>query len=169
MPAKELALRYLAIDLGDRRTGFAVGDDVTGLVQPAGATETPIEHAGGMSLEREIERAIDDYLNRGDELVFGLPINMDGSEGVRAKRVRAMAERVASRTGRRVHFQDERLTSADADWQMARTGLTHGQKKTRRDALAAATILRDFLAAQRRPAPPAFDNPDDDPSGANER
>lgn len=126
---------------------------MTGLVQPAGATETPIEHAGGMSLEREIERAIDNYLNRGDELVFGLPINMDGSEGVRAKRVRAVADRVASRTGRKVHFQDERLTSADADWQMARTGLTHGQKKTRRDALAAAAILRDFLGSRSNTPP----------------
>ncbi|TVQ63154.1 MAG: Holliday junction resolvase RuvX [Phycisphaerales bacterium] len=158
----ETLLRYLAIDLGDRRTGFAVGDDVTGLVQPAGATETPIEHAGGMSLEREIERAIEEYLNRGDELVFGLPINMDGSEGVRAKRVRAMADRVASRTGRRVHFQDERLTTADADWQMARTGMTHGQKKTRRDAIAAATILRDFLTALHNPAEPFSDDDEGD-------
>ncbi|MCH7792341.1 MAG: Holliday junction resolvase RuvX, partial [Planctomycetes bacterium] len=51
----------------------------------------------------------------------------------------------ARHTGRRVHLHDERLTSVDADWAMAGSGLTHGQKKSRRDALAAAAILRSFL------------------------
>ena len=48
-------------------------------------------------------------------------------------------------TGRVVHFHDERLSSVEADWKMARSGLTHGQKKARRDALAAAAILQAFL------------------------
>jgi putative Holliday junction resolvase len=70
---------------------------------------------------------------------------MDGTEGPRAKSVRVFAERVAKATGRVVHFHDERLSSVEADWKMARSGLTHGQKKARRDALAAAAILQDFL------------------------
>lgn len=45
----------------------------------------------------------------------------------------------------RIELQDERLSSADADDAMARTGYTHGQKKARRDALAAATILQRYL------------------------
>jgi len=73
---------------------------------------------------------------------------MDGTEGARAKLVRAFAARIAGRTGRAVHFQDERLTTAAADWSMARTGMTRQQKKDRRDAIAAATMLQDFLNAR---------------------
>ena len=43
-------------------------------------------------------------------------------------------KRVSERSGREVRFQDERLSSVDADWRMARSGLTHKQKKERRDA-----------------------------------
>ena len=81
------------------------------------------------------------------ELVLGLPMNMDGTEGKAATKARAFGAALTQRTGRAVHFQDERLTSADADWSMARSGMTHKEKKQRRDALAAAAILRDFLGA----------------------
>lgn len=81
----------------------------------------------------------------GGEIVVGLPLNMDGSEGPRAKLVQAFAQRLAGASARRVHLHDERLSSVEADKRMARTGLTHGQKKKRRDALAAAAILRSFL------------------------
>ena len=47
-----------------------------------------------------------------------------------------------------VHFQDERLTSFDADQRMARSGRTHAQKKAIRDALAACALLEDFLASR---------------------
>lgn len=70
---------------------------------------------------------------------------MDGSEGQRAKLVRAWADRIAARTGWPVELFDERLTSSAADAKMARSGLTHKQKKERRDAIAAAAILQGFL------------------------
>ncbi len=134
-------MRYLAVDLGDKRTGLAVGDDVTGLVSPAGMIEKPIEP--GEELLAGIEAAIEEF--GPDELVLGLPLNMDDTEGPRAKLVRRFAARVAERAGLEIRFQDERLTSAEADWSMARSGMTRGQKKNRRDALAAAAILRDYL------------------------
>jgi putative Holliday junction resolvase len=137
--------RYLSIDLGDKRTGIAVGDDVTRLVSPVGLIELPIDRDGGNALLDAIAGACEEHLNRGDELVVGLPINMDGTEGPRALLVRQWVVRIAERTGRKVHACDERETSEEADEQMARTGLTHGQKKQRRDALAAAAILRRFL------------------------
>jgi putative Holliday junction resolvase len=59
--------------------------------------------------------------------------------------VRAFAARVEAATRLAVHFQDERLSSDAADTTMARSGLTHKQKKERRDALAAAAILQGFL------------------------
>ena len=144
-------MRYLCIDLGDKRTGLALGDAITRIVSPLDVLEVPIDQRGGEALLDAIAAAIRDHLGDSPyakgELVVGLPLNMDGSEGPRAKLVRAFADRLAQRCPRPLHFQDERLSSADADWHMARSGLTHKQKKLRRDALAAAAILRDYLAA----------------------
>jgi putative Holliday junction resolvase len=141
-------MRYLAVDLGDARTGLAVGDAITRIVSPLEVVECPTALCNGEALLDLIAAAIDRAVSPRSpcELVVGLPLNMDDSEGPRAKIVRAFAAKLAARTKRAVHFQDERLTSSDADWSMARSGMTRKQKKERRDALAAAAILRDFLA-----------------------
>ena len=146
-------MRFIAIDLGDARTGLAIGDAITRVVSPMDVIECSASLCGGEALLDLVQRAIDAAVSprAACELVVGLPMNMDGTEGPRAKLVRAWAERLASRTGRRVHLQDERLTSSEADWSMARSGLTRKQKKERRDALAAAAILRDFLSGLASP------------------
>jgi len=147
-------VRYLCIDLGDKRTGLAVGDDRARLVMPVGVIEAPISADGGAELLAAIVRAVEEHLGkvRGagaplntGELVIGLPLNMDGTEGPRAAGVRTFGARVAAATGRPVRFYDERLSTAAADWSMARSGLTRDQKKSKRDALAAAAILTEFL------------------------
>ena len=180
-------MRYLGVDLGDKRTGLAVGDDVTGLVSPAETLEVPIGVDDGEALLCAIVAAADRLLGAapaggrgrvvseddevdtpaggsaqrrdvgwgkvvwgGGGIVVGLPLNMDDSEGPRAKLVRVFAERLASASGRAVHVFDERLTSHAADASMARSGLTHKQKKARRDAIAAAAILNDFLVNRKR-------------------
>lgn len=147
-------MRYLAVDLGDKRTGLAVGDTIVGIASPVDLIEVPITERYGESLLDAIDKAIDKHVSRrggGADLVIGLPINMDGTEGPRAKLVRAFASRIAVRTGMTIHYQDERLSSATADKNMARTGLTHKQKKARRDALAAAAFLQAFLDSRRSP------------------
>lgn len=135
------SMRYLAIDLGDKRTGLAVGDDEVRIASPLAVIERPVSPGDALldDLRREIES------HKPDTLVIGLPLNMDGTEGPRAKLVREFAARLAERSGLPVRFHDERLTSDAADWQMSGSGLTRGGKKARRDALAAAAILRDFL------------------------
>ncbi len=140
-------MRYLCIDLGDRRTGFASGDDVVGIVQPlsvAQASTTEAQLAAALAM-------IEEY---GPQcVVIGLPYNMDGSEGPRALLVRAFAEALASRLPRfpriTLAFQDERLSSFDAETRLNRTGRTHGEKKNLRDALAACAILEDHLRARQ--------------------
>ena len=135
-------MRYLAIDLGGKRTGLAVGDDETGVVTPMRVVELP----RGEALLAAIVAAIE--AQAPDEYVLGLPLNMDGTEGAAVKVVREFGETLGERTGRPVHYQDERLTSYAADQQMARSGKTHKQKKRIRDPLAAAEILRDFLGTE---------------------
>lgn len=143
-------VRYVCIDLGDKRTGIAVGDSILRLASPLDVLEVPISERAGNALLDAIGRAILDHLSPTSpgEIVFGLPLNMDGTEGPRSKLVRDFAARLGPRLqpARDIRFHDERLSSVQADWTMAQSGMTHKQKKTRRDALAAAAILTDYLS-----------------------
>lgn len=147
--------RYIAVDLGDRRTGLAVADSQTRMAAPWTVLEVPIEHEGGQKLIHEIERAIlRDYPGtRALELVVGLPLHLDGRESERSRLARAFAARLGKHMDRLVHLADERLTSQQADWAMGGSGLTHLQKKRRRDAIAAAALLQGFLDRSISPEP----------------
>ena len=132
-------MRFLCIDPGDRRTGFALGDDVTRIATPLEVVTTSSDALRLAAILRVIEA------NDPGELVIGLPLNMDGSEGPQARKTRTLAQQIEQQTGLPVHLFDERLTSYAAESQLSELDLTHGGKKARRDALAAAVILRDFL------------------------
>ncbi len=142
-------MRILCIDLGDKRTGLAVGDTEVRIASPLEVVELPMKTGApgppGDALLNAI--AFKAQEQSAAMLLVGLPLNMDDTEGPRAELVRAFGERLAQRVGLPVQYQDERLTSADADWSMSQSRLTRGQKKKRRDALAAAAILRDYLEA----------------------
>ena len=138
-----IGMRYVSFDLGDKRTGVAAGDDVTGIVTPLQVIE--ILRAGPAHDRLLGAMLVIIQSQKPDAIVFGLPLNMDGTEGTPAKVARQVGEALAKRSSLPVHFQDERLTSYAADQAMAQTGRTHKQKKQLRDALAAAEILRDFL------------------------
>ena len=132
-------VRYLAIDLGEKRTGLAIGDDETGIATPLEVIDTSDDE---QRLSR-IAQAIEDH--HPDALIVGLPLNMDASEGPASGKIRDWAQKQNQRFGLPIHLVDERLTSHEADSQMNRSGLTRQKKKKRRDALAAAVILRDYL------------------------
>ncbi len=146
--------RLIAIDLGDKRTGLALGDTITRIASPAGLIETAITERDGEALLDALDRAVTELVGTSPaRLIIGLPINMDGTEGPRAKLVRAFGARLAGRLAagsagrpaREIVFHDERRSSMAADERMAQTGLTHKQKKQRRDAIAAAAILQSYL------------------------
>ena len=79
-----------------------------------------------------------------DELLAGLPLNMDGSEGPQAKSARKYAERLRRRLDVPLRFQDERLTSFVADQILSRRA-TQKARRQPNDAIAAAAILQSFL------------------------
>ncbi|MFO0782159.1 MAG: Holliday junction resolvase RuvX [Phycisphaerales bacterium] len=74
------AKRYLAIDLGERRTGLAGADSVLRTAQPLEVLQVP----AGPALLDALARAVKEH--GPDELVLGLPLNMDGTEGAAAAR-----------------------------------------------------------------------------------
>jgi len=132
-------MRYLAVDLGDKRTGLAIGDDELRIAHPVCVLEVSI----GQRLIDEIVKSIHDQ--EADALVIGLPLNMDGSSGSRAEITKTFANQLLAVMNVPIHFQDERLTSVAAQERLDQSGKTHKQKKKIRDALAAAEILNDFL------------------------
>lgn len=142
-------MRYLAIDYGDKRTGLAISDDNATLAGPHSVIETE----NPLYLAECIARLVD--TEAIDALVLGLPLNMDDTEGPRAKGVRAFAEKVAVLVSVPIHFQDERLSSFEAESLFPPGEMTRRQKKKRRDALAAAVFLQSFLDERRAAEPPS--------------
>ena len=132
-------MRYLAIDHGQKRTGLAVSDASETLVSPHSVIETQNED----ELLKRIISVVDE--EKIEAVVIGLPFNMDGSEGPRAKKVRAFAKLLADRLRIPILFHDERLSSFEAEQLMVGMELTRKKKKKRLDAIAAAEILKGFL------------------------
>ena len=134
-------MRFLCIDLGDKRSGLAVCDSDETIASPLGVVE------GCKDLHNQIIKAIQQQ--QAEALVFGLPLNMDGSEGDRAAIVRKFAAELAEKIEIPIFFQDERLSSYSARERLSQTGLTHKKKKNRIDAIAAAEILKEFIAGRK--------------------
>lgn len=126
-------MRYLALDVGDRTIGLAVGDDTFDLVRPL-RTLRRRGIAADLDSLREIVVKEDVAA-----LVIGLPLTLRGETGHQATRVRAFAESARS-LGLPLELLDERFTTAEA----ARRGAED------LDAGAATVLLEDFFAGRRR-------------------
>jgi putative Holliday junction resolvase len=134
-------MRYLAIDYGARRTGLAVSDADEKIASPLTILD------GQQNLIERIA-AIAEEQNAG-AVVVGLPLNMDGSRGFQSKRVLNFAGRLKKRLHVPLYLQDERLSSFDADEKLSAAQFSKKEKQRRRDAVAAARILQDFLEQKR--------------------
>ena len=132
----------LAIDHGNRRTGFAVADPLRIVTQPLDRFEGDqradlLDHIADMLEERDV-----------DVFVIGLPFNMDGSEGPRAAEVRAFGQELKQRFPRiAVAYQDERLSTKAAEELLREQGITGEARKRYRDSASAMVILRDWIEA----------------------
>ncbi len=130
-------MRYLAIDYGIKRTGLAACDESEMIATPMGVLE------GQKKLVSDIAEIIE---QEGIEAVlFGLPLNMDGTEGRQTRIVRKFAEKLGKVIELPIHFHDERLSSFEAGRKLSGLSLTRKKKKKLIDSVAAAKILQSFL------------------------
>lgn len=137
-------MRVLALDIGDKRIGVAVSDAAGSVASPLVVLQTAAVLSGG----RELHRLLDDY--EVEEIVIGLPLSLDGTEGPQARHVRALAARLEpALAGRPVSFFDERLSSGQAKRSMAESGATEREMRGAVDKVAAALFLQAFLDARR--------------------
>jgi len=137
--------RIAGLDVGERRIGVAVSDATATLARPVGVVTTAgLDRDAVTRVEAELVR-----LSAGDEpvelLVVGLPRRLDGSRGPLTSRIEAFAARLAPRVAVPIVFQDERLSSHEAEARLALRVRDWRARKARLDAAAAAVILQDYL------------------------
>lgn len=142
--------RILAIDYGRRRIGLAISDERGIIARPLGTLER--------TNRRNDLRRLGEIIRRHEVrlIVVGFPIRLDGEAGEMAEEAASFASRVEKTLGVRVERFDERLTSREAEELMAKElgrRKRRGAGKKREgaagvDAVAAAVILRDYLASR---------------------
>jgi len=132
-------LRIMALDLGDRRIGVAVSDELGWTAQGIGVVE---RHRDGRELE-EIERLVRE--REVSEIVVGLPRNMDGSIGPRGEICIAFAEMLRGKLQLPVHLWDERLTTVAAERTLLEADVSRRKRRQVVDKLAATLILQHYL------------------------
>lgn len=136
--------RVLALDLGDRRIGIAMSDLMKII---AGGSETYVRQDEARDIEY-IAKLIDD--NLVDEVVIGLPINMDGTEGDRVAKSYAFGELLKTKTSATIKYQDERLTTVTAERMLIEADVRRDKRKTVIDKVAATIILQNYLDKTNR-------------------
>ncbi len=138
-------MRKIAFDLGDVRIGIATSD-IMGII------------AGGEETYRREKDNVDkdiDYLIKYakykccDGIVIGLPLNMDGSIGPRAEMAKEWGKIIEERSGVKVYYQDERLTTVVAEKVLISGNVRRENRKKVVDKLAATLILQAFLDSHR--------------------
>lgn len=143
-------MRALGLDVGERRIGVALCDELGILAGPL--TTVPVPRRGRGQELQELARIARE---RGVErVVVGLPTSLNGTEGPQAKAVRAFAERLAPLLDVPIDFWDERYTTAQAERTMIERGLKREARRARIDAAAAAIMLQDYLDSRRPRRPP---------------
>ncbi|MEX2426108.1 MAG: Holliday junction resolvase RuvX [Thermomicrobiaceae bacterium] len=133
--------RRVALDVGGRRVGLAVSDELSMVASPVRAVD--IKHEGIAGLARII-MTYDPV-----EVVVGLPTGMSGFEGPQARETRDFAARLAEHVPVPISYWDERLTTFAADQALVESGYRAQRRKKMVDAVAASLILQSYLDSKR--------------------
>jgi len=140
MTARREFERIMGLDVGGKRTGVAISDEL-------GITANPICYVSRGDNDRDDFRTI--ILRYGvTRLVAGLPSSLSGKEGPQAAEVRIYAEALADDLDLPLNYWDERLTSAMAERALVDSGAKKSKRKEQIDAVAAAIMLQNYLDAQ---------------------
>lgn len=140
--------RILGLDVGDIRIGVAVSDAL-GMTAQAVAT---IQRKGLEQDLKGLKALCDEYGAR--RVVIGYPLNMDGSIGPQAEKIRIFANALTSRLELPSVLWDERLTTAEARKVLISGGMRREKRKDVIDQVAAILILQSYLDAQSLLDPP---------------
>ena len=129
----------LAVDLGTKRTGFALSDpqEKMAVALPTLVDVTAVDVA---DLVQE---------QRVGEVVVGLPLNMDGTTGPSARRTLDFIEELRMHVDVPVVPWDERLSTVEGESRLREAGLDRKDRRKRADTAAAIVILESYLRRKR--------------------
>jgi len=132
-------MRILGLDLGRKRIGVAMSDPMAIVAQGVKSI-----------IVQDEARAIDEICafikeNEVEEIVVGLPLNMDGSESQIAKEAALFAEKLKAKSGVPIKMWDERLTSLQIEKDLIFMDVSRAKRKKINDMLAAQIILQNYL------------------------
>lgn len=134
----------MGIDYGDARTGLAVSDELQMIASPlktlrSQSMRKDIDYVARLALEYSVCL-----------IVIGLPLNMDGSEGARASKTRAFGRVLERVSGIAVIYQDERLTSVEAEEILKEGNVRREKRRELIDSMAARLILQSYLDSNKK-------------------
>lgn len=137
-------MRWLGLDYGERTIGVAVSDEF-------GWTAQGVEVIRRRNDEADLTRLSELIQTHGiDEIVVGLPRNMNGTIGARGEQCAAFAERLRHHFRKPVHLWDERLTTVAAERTLVAADVSRKKRKQVVDKLAAGLILQGYLDSIRK-------------------
>ena len=133
--------RLLAIDPGKVRLGLAISDADRRIASPLTTYTRRDPKQDALFFKKIFE---DEEVG---QIVIGLPVHLNGSEGEQAKAARKFGVWLQAATGLPCVFYDERYTTSEAESSLWNAGLTHKKRKERRDRVAAQILLQAYLDA----------------------
>lgn len=137
--------RYLALDVGSKRIGVAVSDELGLTAQPILTLE---RRRNAREDLRSLARLARRYSVAG--IVIGNPLHLSGDESPRSARTQAFAAELGELTGLPIHMWDERLTTQEAHQLLYEAGRPRQEHRCVVDQVAATLILQSFLDEQAR-------------------
>ena len=136
-------MRVLAIDYGASRIGLAVSD-------PLGIIASPVGTIKSLGMKGDVDALVQKAKELGaDKIILGLPINMDGSEGVRAEISRKLAAVLQKVSGISVELVDKRLSTVSAERALDEANVRRDKRKQVVDTISAQIILGTYLEKQK--------------------
>lgn len=136
-------MKIMGIDYGDARTGVSISDP-TGFL--AGSPQVIATWNTEELLEQLTELAAKEKVQ---EIVLGLPKNMDATQGERAEKCKALGAELERRTGLPMIYWDERRTTIEAHAILHASGKKQKKHRKTVDAVAASLILQGYLDFKR--------------------
>ncbi len=136
--------RILALDLGSKNIGVAISDERKIISQ----TLTTLKRTSRAQVLARLKELVKEHSVQ--ELVVGLPINMDGSIGTQGEKAIGEAERLKIGLGLPVHLWDERLSTVEAEKTLIQANLSRRKRRKITHKLAAQIILQGYLDGCRQ-------------------
>jgi len=137
-------MRIMGLDVGSRTVGIAVSDLMGWTAQGVEIIRIN-EDEGDFGFER-LGQLIKEY--KVEKLVIGLPKNMNNSIGPRAEASMDYGQKCEELFGLPIIYQDERLTTVQAEKMLIREGnASRAKRKKVIDKVAAVMILQNYLDA----------------------